>query len=204
MTQRAVQDTFYLHIIPLLLWDDCLKFTNRHRATLKAVSRRARDAVANFEFPQAWLERRVEAYFTHNPHDVTGRFFWQQIDAFVIAKGMILQPSRIWYVRVDRRRGKTFFCNQFARMLQGPVQVIYPSERTVSGCYLAPPIRQSRQLAILPFPVTIIDDFPFCNFALQHTNVNEIPGTVILTTSRRENLYYARCDPKRVVPLFEN
>lgn len=117
---RAVQDSFYTHVIPYLLWDDFFHFSN-NRAVLRLVDKRAYTAVSRWVFPNDILIARVSRYFPLHDKPV---FNWQHTTALHIVTKMILYSPKIRIICVPRQQGKTHFLIQFALMAQCPVELL--------------------------------------------------------------------------------
>lgn len=125
---RAVQDSFYTHIIPYLLWDDVLHFCNTNRASLALVSKRANMCVKHWTFPQTYFNGVLDRCF---PYINNAVYDWQRRCAGLILTRMILHAPRKWIIRRSRRCGKTFFAMSILNTVGKCVssQYISPSKR---------------------------------------------------------------------------
>lgn len=177
---RAAQDSFYTHIIPYLLWDDFLNFSNVNRAVLCLVNKRANQAVKRWEFPKDQLEKIVTRYhpLLHDPF-----LKWQWHVAFEIARGMILYNPRTWIIYADRRQGKTHFLIQFAHMNQRFARFFTTSKRGAECIATALPncsVETVYEASYDADVITLVDDFTGVS---RCSGEQRIVGTHVMTTS---------------------
>lgn len=118
---RAAQDSFYTHVIPYLLWDDFFHFSNKNRAVLRLVDKRACTAVSRWVLPSDRLVALVTRFYVSQDDPF---FKWQHTTALQIVTEMILFSPKMWVICVPRRHGLTTFLIQFARMIRIPTQLV--------------------------------------------------------------------------------
>lgn len=109
---RAAEESFFSHVIPLLLWDDVRKFQNTNRRSLRLVNKRSRDVVGRFRLPTEYIERVVDVYFPL--HDA---WLWERVIALECLTSMILYNPRRLTVSCPRKTGKSNFLEKFVRLL---------------------------------------------------------------------------------------
>jgi hypothetical protein len=176
---RAAEESFYTHVIPILLWDDVLNFQNTNRSSLTLVNKRSRNAVKHFAFPEDWIRRQLDKAF---PVEMVTRYNWQYRAADEIARNMILHNPWVWDIIAERRSGKSHFALAFLNMVKKNAQYV----KTYTQPRFYEPERhfiETTVPAMEGYELTFFDDWGYHSHA---KTIREIQGTVITTSSEGE------------------
>lgn len=177
---RAAQDSFYTHVIPYLLWDDFLHFSNNNRAVLRLVDKRAYTAVSRWVLPSDKLIALVSRYFPLHDEPVSN---WQHTTALQIVTEMILYSPKKWVICVPRRLGSTTFLIQFARMIRIPTQLIVNGLRAVEHIGNVSPnciVRSWGEALLLFEGVVLYDNSPDMNLPRKTAHIKVTSENVIM------------------------